>query len=74
MVFIPAESADDFAVGVHNYELPAEGIFDFDGLLVLLEGEVFFVEHFGDLCGLESEACGAGIEPDGGGGFVEGFF
>ncbi len=65
MVFIAAEAADDFAVGVHDFELAAEGIFDFDGFLVLLECEVILVEHFGDLCGLEPQACRAGIEPDG---------
>ena len=53
LVFIFAEAADKLPLGVHSCELGAEGIFDVDGFLILVEGESLFAELLGDISHLK---------------------
>lgn len=65
IVFVAAEAADGFGVGVKNFELLTKEVFNFNALFVGIEGLVDFAHRFSNLGEAEPEPVRGGIKGDG---------
>ncbi len=54
VVFFVSEATEEFAVGVHGFELCSVGVFDFNSFCILFKSYIIFSKSFGSFCKTDS--------------------